>query len=212
MALRVSGSRPVDDEDRTARLRGAGLGGRLTMENLITGRPADETAMRTAAREAPGEEREGREGRYETFFADDDADLPRGLGAGGVRIPVDHRHLGPDDRPVEIAGSGFPSPGSDDRPAGRARRLQCHRPPLPASTVSPASTRFPGRGTGTGTPVWPPSGGAGVARAGWSIRGRRWPAVTGTNRGWPGESRRSTCCPPTRTEPGAMTTEPDHRA
>jgi endoglucanase len=60
--LRTVGSSFVDHRGNPIRLRGIALGGWLSMENFITGFPANESLMRTAVRSVLGRE------RYERFF------------------------------------------------------------------------------------------------------------------------------------------------
>ncbi|MFI6511901.1 glycoside hydrolase family 5 protein [Streptosporangium sp. NPDC050855] len=109
MTLSVAGSRLVDAAGTPVRLRGVGLGGWLNMENFITGYPANEASMRTAVREALGEERAEMffDRLLTSFFGPDDAALLAGLGTNCVRIPINYRHLESDDRPFEIDEHGF---------------------------------------------------------------------------------------------------------
>ena len=53
--LKVSGTRLETRDGTPVRLRGAGLGGWMNMENFITGYPSSESTMHSAVREGgPG--------------------------------------------------------------------------------------------------------------------------------------------------------------
>lgn len=60
--LKTSGTGLATHDGTPVRLRGAGLGGWMNMENFITGYPGNEDAMRSAVRNVLGER------RYELFF------------------------------------------------------------------------------------------------------------------------------------------------
>lgn len=108
-ALRVSGTNFVTADGDTVRLRGAGLGGWLNMENFITGYAANESLMRATVRDVLGDE------RYEAFFErlltvffdEPDARLLAETGLNCLRLPVNYRHFEDDDRPFEIKPDGF---------------------------------------------------------------------------------------------------------
>ncbi|WP_432181074.1 glycoside hydrolase family 5 protein [Streptomyces sp. NBC_00063] len=107
--LKVDGTRLVTPDGTTVRLRGAGLGGWMNMENFITGYPGNEAAMQSAVRDVLGER------RYElffdrlltVFFGEADAALLAAKGINCVRIPVNYRHFEDDARPFEIREEGF---------------------------------------------------------------------------------------------------------
>ncbi|MEU4227111.1 cellulase family glycosylhydrolase [Nonomuraea sp. NPDC026600] len=107
--LQVSGTQLVTADSTPVRLRGVGLGGWLSMENFITGYPADETSMREAVREVLGEDRAELffERLLTSFFTERDAALLAGLGVNCVRVPVNYRHLESDQRPFEVIERGF---------------------------------------------------------------------------------------------------------
>ncbi|MEU7743314.1 cellulase family glycosylhydrolase [Nonomuraea sp. NPDC049158] len=107
--LQVSGSRLVTADSTPVRLRGVGLGGWLSMENFITGYPANETAMREAVQGVLGEDRAELffERLLTSFFTEQDAALLAGLGVNCVRVPVNYRRLESDQRPFEVIERGF---------------------------------------------------------------------------------------------------------
>ncbi|WP_326672512.1 glycoside hydrolase family 5 protein [Streptomyces canus] len=107
--LKVSGTRLETLDGTPVRLRGAGLGGWMNMENFITGYPSSESAMRSAVREVLGER------RYQlffdrlltVFFDEADAALLASKGVNCLRLPVNYRHFEDDARPLEIREEGF---------------------------------------------------------------------------------------------------------
>ncbi|WP_329224258.1 glycoside hydrolase family 5 protein [Streptomyces canus] len=107
--LKVSGTRLETRDGTPVRLRGAGLGGWMNMENFITGYPSSESAMRSAVREVLGER------RYQlffdrlltVFFDEADAALLASKGVNCLRLPVNYRHFEDDARPLEIREEGF---------------------------------------------------------------------------------------------------------
>ncbi|MEU5030622.1 glycoside hydrolase family 5 protein [Streptomyces milbemycinicus] len=107
--LKISGTGLTTHDGTPVRLRGAGLGGWMNMENFITGYPGNEDAMRSAVRKVLGER------RYElffdrllsVFFADADAALLASKGLNCLRLPVNYRHFEDDARPFEIREEGF---------------------------------------------------------------------------------------------------------
>jgi len=107
--LHVAGTELATADGTPVRLRGAGLGGWMNMENFITGYPANEEAMRTALRDVLGAE------RYElffdrlltVFFDEEDAELFASHGMNCLRLPVNYRHFEDDARPFEIREEGF---------------------------------------------------------------------------------------------------------
>lgn len=107
--LRVSGTRLETHDGTPVRLRGAGLGGWMLMENFITGFAGNEAAMRSAVREVLGER------RYQlffdrlltVFFDEADAALLASKGVNCLRLPVNYRHFEDDARPFEIREEGF---------------------------------------------------------------------------------------------------------
>ncbi|MGO4750955.1 glycoside hydrolase family 5 protein [Streptomyces sp. 2MCAF27] len=107
--LKISGTVLTTHDGTPVRLRGAGLGGWMNMENFITGYPGNEDAMRSAVRKVLGER------RYELFFdrllsmffADADAALLASKGLNCLRLPVNYRHFEDDARPFGIREEGF---------------------------------------------------------------------------------------------------------
>ncbi|MGW3562687.1 glycoside hydrolase family 5 protein [Streptomyces sp. NPDC000941] len=107
--LKISGTGLTTHDGTPVRLRGAGLGGWMNMENFITGYPGNEDAMRSAVRKVLGER------RYElffdrllsVFFADADAALLASKGLNCLRLPVNYRHFEDDARPFGIREEGF---------------------------------------------------------------------------------------------------------
>jgi aryl-phospho-beta-D-glucosidase BglC (GH1 family) len=107
--LHTAGSGFVDHRGQPIRLRGIAVGGWLSMENFITGYPANESLMRAAVRSVLGPE------RYElffdrliaSFFTADDAKLIADAGLNAVRIAISYRRLEDDTRPFEVPESGF---------------------------------------------------------------------------------------------------------
>ncbi|WP_413804649.1 glycoside hydrolase family 5 protein [Streptomyces sp. OE57] len=107
--LRVSGTRLETQDGTPVRLRGAGLGGWMNMENFITGFPGNEAAMRSAVREVLGERRYRLffDRLLTAFFDEADAALLASKGVNCLRLPVNYRHLEDDARPFEIREEGF---------------------------------------------------------------------------------------------------------
>lgn len=107
--LKTSGTGLATRDGTPVRLRGAGLGGWMNMENFITGYPGNEDAMRSAVRDVLGER------RYElffdrlltVFFTEADAALLASKGLNCLRVPVNYRHFEDDARPFEIREEGF---------------------------------------------------------------------------------------------------------
>jgi endoglucanase len=107
--IRVDGDRLADEDGRTVRLTGVGLGGWLNMENFITGYPGNEENIRRVMRDALGEEAYGAffDEFLTGFFDSDDAALLASIGLTSVRIAVNYRHFEDDDRPYELKEEGF---------------------------------------------------------------------------------------------------------
>lgn len=107
--LRTSGPGIVAADGKPVRLRGAGLGGWLNMENFITGYPSTESVHRRALRAALGQRRYDLffDSFLTNFFGDEDAEFIASLGMNCVRIPVNYRHWEDDARPGELDPRGF---------------------------------------------------------------------------------------------------------
>src|SRR6185437_1114786 len=102
--LRVPGADIVDEDGRTVRLTGVGLGGWMNMENFITGYPGNEENIRRVLRERMGDEAYDAffDEFYSAFFDEADAAFIASLGMNSVRIPVNYRHFEDDARPFEL--------------------------------------------------------------------------------------------------------------
>jgi endoglucanase len=107
--LKVSGADLVDENGRTVRLTGVGLGGWMNMENFITGYPGNEENIRRVLRERMGDEAYDAffDEFYSAFFDEADAAFVASLGMNSVRIPVNYRHFEDDARPFELKEEGF---------------------------------------------------------------------------------------------------------
>lgn len=107
--LRVSGADLVDEDGRTVRLTGVGLGGWMNMENFITGYPGNEENIRRVLRDRMGDEAYNAffDEFYTAFFDEADAAFVASLGMNSVRIPVNYRHFEDDARPFELKEEGF---------------------------------------------------------------------------------------------------------
>ncbi|KAI0693063.1 glycoside hydrolase superfamily [Cytidiella melzeri] len=107
--LRVKGTRIVDENDKEVILRGAGLGGWLTMENFITGYPACEFQVREALATVIGEQKAFFffDKVLEYFFVKDDAVFFKSLGLNCIRIAINYRHFEDDMNPRVLKADGF---------------------------------------------------------------------------------------------------------
>ncbi|KAA1470951.1 glycoside hydrolase family 5 protein [Dentipellis sp. KUC8613] len=93
--LKVSGRKLVDERGEEVVLRGAGLGGWMTMENFITGFPGCEYQIREALAEVLGEEKAEFffDQFLEHFFTDADATFFHSLSLNCIRIAINYRHF-----------------------------------------------------------------------------------------------------------------------
>lgn len=93
--LKVDGTKIVDGNSQEVILRGAGLGGWMTMENFITGYPGCEFQIREALAEVLGEKKSEFffDKFLEHFFAEPDAVFFKSLGLNCIRIAVNYRHF-----------------------------------------------------------------------------------------------------------------------
>ncbi|PIL34287.1 hypothetical protein GSI_03062 [Ganoderma sinense ZZ0214-1] len=107
--LRVSETRIVDDEGKEVILRGAGLGGWMTMENFISGYPGCEFQIREVLAEVIGQEKSEYffDKFLEHFFAEPDAAFFKSLGLNCIRIAINYRHFEDDLNPRVLKESGF---------------------------------------------------------------------------------------------------------
>ncbi|EIW77768.1 glycoside hydrolase family 5 protein [Coniophora puteana RWD-64-598 SS2] len=107
--LKVSGTAIVDGQGNEVVLRGAGLGGWMTMENFITGYPGCEFQIRDALAETIGKEKSEYffDKFLEYFFAEDDAKFFKSLGLNCIRIAVSYRHFEDDTNPRVLKKDGF---------------------------------------------------------------------------------------------------------
>ncbi|KAF9484634.1 glycoside hydrolase family 5 protein [Pholiota conissans] len=107
--LKVAGTKIIDEEGGEVVLRGAGLGGWMTMENFISGYPGCEFQIREALSEAIGE----RKAEFffdkflEYFFAEPDAIFFKSLGLNCIRIAVNYRHFEDDMNPRVLRENAF---------------------------------------------------------------------------------------------------------
>ncbi|KAF9466717.1 glycoside hydrolase family 5 protein [Collybia nuda] len=99
--LKVSGTKLVGGEGSEVVLRGAGLGGWMTMENFITGYPGCEFQVREALEGVLGEEKSNYffDKFLEHFFTEKDAVFFRSLGLNCIRIAINYRHFEDDLNP-----------------------------------------------------------------------------------------------------------------
>ncbi|OBZ72767.1 Glucan 1,3-beta-glucosidase [Grifola frondosa] len=113
--LRIEGTKIVNGDGEEVILRGAGLGGWMTMENFITGFPGCEFQIREALVDVLGKEKSefffdktrctdsDRTATalqfLEHFFAEDDAAFFKSLGLNCIRIAINYRHFEDDMHP-----------------------------------------------------------------------------------------------------------------
>ena len=92
--LKVEGKRIVNAAGETVRLRGAGLGGWMNMENFINGYPGDEKGIRAAVAEALGADK----GQFffdrwlDAFFAEEDVAMIAQSGADRKSTRLNSSH------------------------------------------------------------------------------------------------------------------------
>ncbi|KZS99999.1 glycoside hydrolase family 5 protein [Laetiporus sulphureus 93-53] len=107
--LRVEGTKIVDGDGKEVILRGAGMGGWMTMENFISGFPGCEFQIRAALAEVIGQQKsEFFFDRFlEHFFAEADAAFFKSLGLNCIRIAINYRHFEDDMNPRVLKLEGF---------------------------------------------------------------------------------------------------------
>ncbi|KAI0808028.1 glycoside hydrolase [Fomes fomentarius] len=107
--LKVDGTRIVDEAGGEVILRGAGLGGWMTMENFISGYPGCEFQIRDALDGVLGKEKSDFffDKFLEHFFAEPDAAFFKSLGLNCIRIAISYRHFEDDLTPRVLKPSGF---------------------------------------------------------------------------------------------------------
>ncbi|KAF8163637.1 glycoside hydrolase superfamily [Crassisporium funariophilum] len=107
--LKVDQNKIVDEDGKEVILRGAGLGGWMTMENFITGYPGCEYQMREALAEVLGEQKADffHDRFLQHFFAEPDAVFFKSLGLNCVRIAVNYRHFEDDQNPRVLKSDAF---------------------------------------------------------------------------------------------------------
>ncbi|KAL1943731.1 hypothetical protein VTO73DRAFT_4176 [Trametes versicolor] len=107
--LRVDKTRIVDEEGKEVTLRGAGLGGWMTMENFISGYPGCEFQIREALAEVLGTQKSEFffDKFLENFFAEPDAAFFKSLGLNCIRIAVNYRHFEDNMNPRVLKPEGF---------------------------------------------------------------------------------------------------------
>ncbi|KAI0739456.1 glycoside hydrolase [Daedaleopsis nitida] len=107
--LKVDKTRIVDEAGEEVILRGAGLGGWMTMENFISGYPGCEYQIREALAEVIGQEKSQRffNKFLEHFFAEPDAEFFKSLGLNCIRIAISYRHFEDDLNPRVLKPEGF---------------------------------------------------------------------------------------------------------
>ncbi|KAH8705934.1 glycoside hydrolase superfamily [Talaromyces proteolyticus] len=107
--LKVQGDKVVGSDRQPVILRGAGLGGWLNMENLITGYLAHEYQHRAYTLKVLGPDHYqyffDKWGEY--FFTEADAKLFSGLGLNYIRIPIYYRHF-EDDMNTRVLKENHP--------------------------------------------------------------------------------------------------------
>ncbi|KAF8646009.1 hypothetical protein AX16_007435 [Volvariella volvacea WC 439] len=107
--LKVSGRRIVDGSGHEVVLKGAGLGGWMTMENFISGFPGCEYQIREALAEVLGKDKAEFffDKFLEYFFEEADAKFFRSLGLNCIRIAVGYRHFMDDLNPGVLKPTAF---------------------------------------------------------------------------------------------------------
>ncbi|KAL4248208.1 glycosyl hydrolase 5 (cellulase A) family protein [Abortiporus biennis] len=108
-SLRVEGTNIVNERGEGVILRGAGLGGWMTMENFITGYPGCEFQIREALDDDLGKEKAAYffDKFLEYFFAEPDAIFFKSLSLNCIRIAINYRHFEDDMAPKVLKGDGF---------------------------------------------------------------------------------------------------------
>lgn len=107
--LKVDSELIVGDDGKPVILRGAGLGGWMNMENVITGYPGMESQHRAAMLRTLGKE------KYEFFFdkwleysfTEAYAKFFASKGLNCLRIPFNYRHFENDMNPRVLKEGGF---------------------------------------------------------------------------------------------------------
>ncbi|KAI0076678.1 glycoside hydrolase [Panus rudis PR-1116 ss-1] len=107
--LRVDGTKIVKGDGEEIILRGAGLGGWMTMENFITGYPGCEFQIRDALAQVLGTQKAEFffDKFLEYFFTEQDAIFFKSLGLNCIRIAISYRHFEDDLNPRVLKPSGF---------------------------------------------------------------------------------------------------------
>ncbi|KIY74357.1 glycoside hydrolase family 5 protein [Cylindrobasidium torrendii FP15055 ss-10] len=108
-AIKVSGTKLVDEQGQEIVLRGSALGGWMNMENFISGFPGCEYQIRETLAATIGEEKSGFffDKFLEYFFTEDDAKFYASLGLNSVRLPFNYHHFEDDMNPRVLKESGF---------------------------------------------------------------------------------------------------------
>ncbi|KAF9530077.1 endo-1,4-beta-glucanase [Crepidotus variabilis] len=108
-ALKISGTKIVNELGEQVILRGAGLGGWMNMENFISGYPGCEHHIREALGDSIGKEKSELffDKFLEFFFQEDDASFFKSLGLNCIRIAFNYRHFEDDMNPRVLKESGF---------------------------------------------------------------------------------------------------------
>ncbi|KDQ58101.1 glycoside hydrolase family 5 protein [Jaapia argillacea MUCL 33604] len=107
--LKVSGDKIVDEEGKEVVLRGAGLGGWMTMENFISGFPGCEFQVRDALAEVLGPQKSEFffDKFLEYFFAEPDAAFFHSLHLNCIRIAINYRHFEDNQNPRVLKPDAF---------------------------------------------------------------------------------------------------------
>ncbi|KAJ8688977.1 Endo-1,4-beta-xylanase 5 [Pleurotus ostreatus] len=107
--LAVQGAKIVDDEGNEIILRGAGLGGWMTMENFISGFPGCEYQIRESLADTIGKEKAEFffQKFLDYFFAEDDARFFHSVGLNCIRIAISYRHFEDDMAPRVLKPNCF---------------------------------------------------------------------------------------------------------
>ncbi|KAL4945889.1 glycoside hydrolase superfamily [Aspergillus oleicola] len=107
--LRISGSRIVDTASKTVVLKGAAIGGMLSMVNFITGYAGHEHEHRAQMASVLGKDKAQFffDRLLHHCFTDDDATLFASLGLNTIRIPFNYRHFMDDLEPSVFKPEGL---------------------------------------------------------------------------------------------------------
>ncbi|KAJ8521326.1 hypothetical protein ONZ45_g1972 [Pleurotus djamor] len=105
----IKGTKIIDDEGNEVILRGAGLGGWMTMENFISGFPGCEYEIRGTLAATIGQEKAAFffEKFLDYFFAEPDAQFFHSLGLNCIRVAVGYKHFEDDMNPRVLKPDGF---------------------------------------------------------------------------------------------------------